>query len=108
MDLLPTLPRRTWLERTSLVLAIALVAIGGLTLAGWFLHNEQLLQPFTGLAPMRANAAACFLIFGLVLLAVELRWPRLAWFALLPALAGAATLVETFAKIDLHIDEILV
>ena len=39
MDLLPTLPRRTWLERASLVLAIGLVTLAGVSLAGWLLDS---------------------------------------------------------------------
>jgi PAS domain S-box-containing protein len=107
MDLLPTLPRRTWLERVSLVLATSLVVVGGATLAGWVLHNEQLLQPFAGQAPLRANSAACLFVLGLTLLAIELGWRRLAWLALVPAALSTATLAETFFQFDLHIDEIL-
>ena len=36
MPSLPTLPQRSALERVSLGLAFALIALGGLTLAGWW------------------------------------------------------------------------
>jgi PAS domain S-box-containing protein len=108
MDLLPTLPRRTWLERFSITLAVALIAIGAISAAGWWLHHDVLLQPFAGRAPIRTNSAFAFLVAGLVLLALELGGRRLAWFSLLPAVVGAATLVETLGNFDLQIDELFV
>ena len=107
MDLLPTLPRRTWLERVSLLLAIGLVALGAISVAGWWLHQEILLQPFGAHAPIQPNSALSFLMLGLVLLAIEFGDRRLTWFALLPAAIGAATLIESLLKVDLQIDELL-
>src|SRR5258708_27133899 len=94
MDLLPTLPRRTWLDRASMVLAIGLVLIGAVSIAGWWLHNEALLVPFAGYAPVKHNAAAGFLVLGLVLLAIELGWPQLSWCALIPAAIGGRSRAE--------------
>ncbi|MEO6569607.1 MAG: PAS domain-containing protein, partial [Opitutaceae bacterium] len=108
MDLQPTPPRRTWLERFSILLAVALVAVAASNLVGWWSHHGALLQPFPGLAPMRINSALSFLLLGLVLLAIELRGARFAWLALVPFAIGVAALLETSLKIDLQIDELLV
>src|SRR4051812_42499379 len=48
---LPTMPQRTWLERASLGLAGTLLSVGLLTIASWWLHLDEVLQPFRGQAP---------------------------------------------------------
>ncbi|HEX2855810.1 MAG TPA: ATP-binding protein [Opitutaceae bacterium] len=107
MDLVPTLPRRTWLERVSIALTVGLVAISAFSLAGWWMRHEVWLQPFAGRAPIQANSAVCFLVLGLVMLAIQLGWTRLAWFALLPATLAALTLVENLSTNDFQIDALL-
>ena len=56
MNPLATLPRRTWLERSSLGLGIAQGMIGGLSLGSWVLRVDELLQPVALIPPLRANA----------------------------------------------------
>src|SRR3954468_3210825 len=109
MEPLPTLPRRSWLERSSGALAGALILVGAFSLAGWWLHEDSLLQPFslTNFAAIKANTALCFFLLGLVLLAIELGWCRLAWFALGPVAIGALTLLENILNRDWGIDELL-
>src|SRR5256885_2236611 len=94
MDTFSILPKRTWLERIALTLAGMLVTIGLLSLVGWWLNIDVLLQPIADTAPLQANAALCFLLLGAVLLAVEFNRPTFAGFALFPALIGAVSLVE--------------
>src|SRR3954462_221493 len=107
MDLPLTSPRRTWLERFSITLAIALVVVGLMTLVGWGLRYEPQLQPFAGRAPIRVNAAISFVLLGVVLVSLEFRRRRVAWLALIPVAIGAATLAETVFKLNFQIDEIL-
>jgi PAS domain S-box-containing protein len=106
MNYLPTLPQRTWLERLALLLAAVLLAAGVLTLAGWWLRMDGLLQPFTPQAPVKINTALAFSVLGGVLFALEFGQRRLAWLASGPALLGAVTLVENAVGIDLQIDEV--
>ncbi len=108
MNPLARLPRRTWLERSSLGLGIALGMIGGLSLGGWVLRVDELLQPVALIPPLRANAALAFLILGGALVTIELGWRRFALMALGPALLGALTAAEHLFRRDLHIDEWLV
>jgi len=108
MATLPTLPRRSWWERASLALAWLLLVFGLGASTGWLLHLDWLVQGAARLAPIRANFALSVLILGVVLLALELGWPRLAWLALLPALIGLLTLFEQIAQHDLGLDEVLV
>ena len=108
MDPLTTLPRRSWLERASLTLGGFLAFIGVATLAGWWLHVDDLLQIPPGSAPLKANAALAFFIFGLVLLNITLGIRRFALASLIPTLIGLLTLVEIVLRHDLQIDELLV
>ncbi len=104
MPRLPTLPRRSWLERVSCTLAGALTLIGAAGLTGLWLDINELDQPWAGLAPIRAEEALCFLLLGLVLLLRELGWRKSGWLALLPA--GLAVLIlggSIFGR-DLHLE----
>ena len=115
MQSLPTLPQRTWLERTwpertSLGLALGVTAIGGLTLAGWWLHFDEVLQPFffSGRAVLKINAGLGFFAIGLALLAIELGWRKLAPVAILATVLGLLSLVQDVFRTDLRIDQLLV
>ncbi len=105
---LPTLPRRSWLERSSLTIAGMLIALGTVALAGWWMRIDLLVQPFASGAAIKANDAFCILLIGLVLLAVDLRWAGASWLGFLPATIAALSLTESVFKLDLHIDEFLV
>ena len=76
MPRLPTLPRRSWLERGSCALAAALALIGGAGLAGWWLRIPSLTQPWQSLTPIRTEEALCFLVLGIVLLLREVGWRK--------------------------------
>ncbi len=108
MPPLPTLPRRSWLERASDAIAISLIAIGVAVLAGWWLHAEVFLQPFASLATMKANEAACVLLLGFVMIGVNREWAAMTWLAVVPATVAVLSLLETVLHLDLHIDELLV
>jgi PAS domain S-box-containing protein len=115
MASLSTLPRRSWLERVSLLLAGLLVLFGTVTLLGWWLHVDEVLRlstnlaPMKGnLAPMKANSALGFVLLGAVLFAIAAGSRKLALLALVPALIGLATLFETITGTNLLIDELLV
>ncbi len=110
MDPLTTLPRRTWLERAFIALSGGLVAVGGLTLIGWWLHIDEILQPrqTTNWAAMKANASLAFLVLGCSLLAIAWERRKLAILAVVPVAIGALTLFETVTGRSLHIDELLV
>ena len=108
MATLPTMPRRSWLERTSLLLAAGLVLLGASGLAGWWLHLDALVQPLPGFAPITANASLCIFLLGVALLGQELAAPRMVVAcAGLPAGIAALTLVEYILAADLKIDELL-
>jgi PAS domain S-box-containing protein len=104
---LPTMPRRSGLERFSLALAWALLALGTLCLSGWLLHIDSLTQPRPDIAPIRPNVAVCLMMLGAALVASELGWRRFAWLALIPAGLGLTTLVEYVFKSDFGIDELI-
>ncbi len=107
MQSLPTLPQRTWLERASLGLAIGILAIGGLTLAGWWLHIDGLLQPFAGLPPLKLNAALALFAIGLALLALEVAQRKLAPIAVVATVIGLLSLAQDVFRTDFKIDELL-
>jgi PAS domain S-box-containing protein len=88
MPSLPTLPRRTWLERISLVLAALLTAIGTV---GW-LKLDPLILSAANLAQIRPEEAACFFLLGAVLLLRELGLRQAGWLALAPVALGGLIL----------------
>src|SRR3954447_21856917 len=107
MEPIPTLPKRSWLERTSLGLAAALVAVSMLTLMGWWLRIDELLQPISAFGSLKINGALGFLALGLVLLALELGWRRWTPLACLPLVIGLVTLIEDLSGYDLSVDQLL-
>ncbi len=108
MAYLPTLPRRSWLERASIVLATALCGLGASALAGWWLRLDGLIQPFSTGAAIKANDALCALVLGGILLALELGRRPVIWLSLVPATIAFASLLESVFDLQLHIDELLV
>lgn len=65
----------------------AVAALGAAGLLGWWLGEVALVQPRPFDLPFRANAAFCFLVFGLAPLLHQFRQNRIAAFT---ALSGAA------------------
>src|SRR5687767_5218787 len=106
MQSLPTLPRRTWLERASLMIAIALIVMSTLTLAGWWLQVPELVQPFRELPPLKINGAIGFCVVGVVLLAIEFGRRKIAALALVPAAIALVTFAQDILRIDFRIDEL--
>jgi len=98
MDSLATLPRRSWLERTSLALAVlsALVGVAGL----WetWLQLGQFLPFLQGETLMRRDEALAFAVFGFALLAHEFGLRSALWSALLPLLVGLRGLVAALSN----------
>jgi two-component system, sensor histidine kinase and response regulator len=93
--------------------AVALVTLGVLVLAGWWLDVPALRQLHPRLTTMKANSAfACALGGMALLLALRPGGRRRArvqdGLALLVAAVGALTLAEYLLAIDLHIDQLLV
>ncbi|MBS0630490.1 MAG: PAS domain S-box protein [Verrucomicrobia bacterium] len=107
MTSLPTLPRRSWLERVSLVLAVGLVVLGVVSILGWVLHYDVLIQPLPNCAALKINNAICVLGLGLSFLGLELGWRRTFLPALVTTLISGLTLIESIFRIDFHIDELL-
>lgn len=107
MAYLPTLPRRSWLERLSFALAAGAVIAGSVSLLGWWLRLDLLVQPLQDGSAIKSNEAFCALVLGAVLILVELGVTQAAWLALLPATVAGLTLAENVFGLDAHIDELL-
>jgi PAS domain-containing protein len=107
MEPLPTLPRRSWLERASFTLSVIVTLIGAATLLGWWLRVDEVLQPFVAQPAMKPNEALGFLLLGASVLLLALAPRRFPLLALAPALIGAVTLLQRMLGRDLHIDELL-
>src|SRR5450432_2721742 len=106
MDHVNTLPRRTWPARASLALAAVLIALGGLGVLGWLLHLDRVVEPMEHMAPIMFNEAVCFLAIGIALLGREFGFVRAAWAGLIAAVLGLLTAFESFAGVNLRIDEL--
>ncbi|NUQ01514.1 MAG: PAS domain-containing protein, partial [Armatimonadetes bacterium] len=107
MPSLPTLPQRSWLERTSLGLAAAITLLAALTLAGWWMRIDGLLQLGSNQAVMKANSALAFLAVGLALLALELGKRKLVPVAVIATGLGLVSLVQDIFRVDLQVDQML-
>ena len=106
MQSLPTLPRRSWLDRALFVFAVALLSVGIGGLAGWWLHLDWLVRPWDSAVPIQPEEALCFFLFGVVLLAQELGWRSAGWIAVLPFGFAALTLLEAMLNRDLHLSDL--
>ncbi|MFA5266224.1 MAG: PAS domain-containing protein, partial [Opitutaceae bacterium] len=95
------------IEKTSITLASALIAIGLATWVGWALQIGSLLQPFGNLPPTKANEAICWLLLGSSLLVSEYGFVRYSWIASIAALIGLLSLGEYVTGADLKFDELL-
>jgi PAS domain S-box-containing protein len=102
MDL-PTLPRRTWLERVSIALAALLVLVGGAGIAGWWLQIDWLVQPWATLTPFRPEEAICFFALGTVLLLREVGWRQAGLLAIFPGAISCLILGGSLFNLDLHL-----
>jgi PAS domain S-box-containing protein len=98
---------RSGLERLALTFVGLLVGGAALTLAGWWFHLEELLQPFGTPPAMKLNAALGFLALGAALLGLEAGKRGWGLLATIPFAAGVLTLVEHLGHRDLGIDELL-
>jgi PAS domain S-box-containing protein len=107
MAIPPALPRRTWIEPASLVLAGALLLLGAGSLAGWWLHLDGLVQPWVAFAPITVNEALCVFLLGGALLGLELKWFPPAWCSLPAVVLTGLTLGEYALSADFRIDELL-
>jgi PAS domain S-box-containing protein len=104
---LPTLPHRSPIEKTSIALALALVAIGLATCVGWALQISPLLQPIPDLPACKLNEALCFVILGASLLLTEYHLAKYSWVAVMALVLALLSLMENVAGWDFHIDELL-
>jgi signal transduction histidine kinase len=96
---------------TAGVCLVAVVAVS--VLAGWALDVGGLKRVASGFAPMKVNAALCYLLLALVLLGQlhpQPRAPRRAPDLLLAVvgLISGLTLIEHLLGVDLRIDQLLV
>src|SRR5689334_20154444 len=107
MSTLPTLPRRSGLERLSLGLALGLTGVSALFLAVGLIDFGINFAQHPGWLLPRLNVALAGLLIGLVLTAFELGLGRAAWLALLPAVIGGAGLAENILGRSLGLDEFL-
>jgi PAS domain S-box-containing protein len=99
-------PMRTRMERFSMALAGGTVGLAALTLAGWWLGLDEVLQPFGTYAPLEINAALSLCALGVALLANPLRRPRLGLVSLCAVALAGITLAELGLQRDLQFDQL--
>lgn len=108
MTSLSTLPRISWSERASFVLGGVLTLIGAASAIGWFTQSPFLLQPFSGLSPIKFHGALSLILIGITLLSLSFRSKRAFWIALPPALINLTVLAHGFFNLTWQLDEFLV
>jgi len=88
MDSLVTLPRRSWLERTSLGLAGLSAFLGICAIWDNLLQLGPTLFFLPDQMPARRDEALALAILGVALLVRELRWRPILWSSVIPLLIG--------------------
>lgn len=97
------------LRRLSLILAVTVMVLGALVMAGWLLRWTAVIQVLPSLPPMKFNTALCFICCGASLLYLSIGRPRFTrWPALVPGVVGLLTLAEYFTGQNLRIDQIFI
>jgi two-component system NtrC family sensor kinase len=105
----PVRSRSPILQFLAIMAGGATAVLGLSVIAGWYLHNETLLQLHPSFAPMQFNAALSFVLCGTGLLALIGGWPRVAAaFAAVTTLIGLLTFSEYLLGIDPGIDQLFV
>ena len=90
------------------LLGAVVVALGLTVLAGWYSHNEALIQVRPQFVPMQYNTALGFIFIGAALLAAVCGLPRMAHAcSVFVVCLGIATLFEYIFSVDLGIDQLL-
>ena len=103
----PLLQPASWSQRLAVGAGVAVSAVGGVVLGGWWLDVDFLVQPQAHHEPIAANAALCYMLLGFALLALARGRKRLAWFAWPAVVLAAATLLQELAGLDFGIDQLL-
>ena len=95
-----------WLHRTSVLLASLLCVVGVVIIAaGWF-HPELGISPNVSIDTFNPGDGLCIFFLGMLLLALELEWTEVHWFAWVPVAISSLSLAEDLLKTELYIDEI--
>src|SRR5688500_18823957 len=82
--------------RIRIALCLLLVPLGAAVIIGWLARTPELTSVVPGLSTMKFNAAICFTLIGVGLLA--LGWPRSRWLSLACGLLAAAVGVVTLSE----------
>jgi PAS domain S-box-containing protein len=82
-----------------------LIALGVVVLSGWALHVPALISIVPGLATMKPNTAAAFLLTGLAL--VRSKYGDCPYYSFGVFGIGAVTLIEYVADLNFSIDQLL-
>ena len=109
MPSLSSRPQRSQLHYGHLAPFVGLALYGLIGLAGWWSGTVMLVQPRSYDAALPANAAACFLLIGLIPVLFSLGWKKaaiaLGFFA---SALGLATLLQDPFGMDFGLDQLLV
>ena len=103
----PLLLQPNWSRRLASLSGWVVAGGGLLVLAGWWLGVDALVQGLPHLEPVKANAALCYLLLGLVLVAQARPSRFVGWLALAPAAIGLLTLVQSLFGLEFGIDQFL-
>jgi PAS domain S-box-containing protein len=83
--------------------------VGGVVLFGWYSNNASLIQVQPSFAPMQHNTALGFILAGLSLVFLNLKFLKVSSFSgLLVLLLGAITLFEYIFGVNIGLDELFI
>jgi PAS domain S-box-containing protein len=107
MQSLPTLPRRSWLERAIICIAAGLAVLGFASIVGWWARIDWVVRPWDVATPMQPLEAVSVLALGAVLLCNEFGRRSVAWLSAIPIGVAALVAAEAVLGRDLHLADLL-
>ncbi len=108
MDQVPSQSKTTaWVLRGVQLTALLTALLGAIVIVGWLMRDSRLVQIVPGYAHLQFNAALCFLISGVGLLALTLGRPLMARACgVIVGLFGVVTFAEYVFGVNLGIDRL--
>src|SRR5688572_9390179 len=93
----------SWLHVASVLIACLLSALGLVIVTGACFHLELVIPPNVLIYTFKPGDGLCIFFSGMLLLALELEWTEVHWFAWVPIGISSLSLAEDLLKREFYI-----